>query len=99
VIPDLVFTLLMVKDGYSAIYEKKVDPTAGRGLTTVLKVCTPISDPSEMVKGKVVDGRSNPVRDVLVGCQRRRRTNAHAQRPPRQAASFLSGSRSMSASI
>jgi hypothetical protein len=64
--PELIFTLLVVKDGYSAVYEKTVDPAAESSPTTVLKVHPPVADPSQVLKGKVVNAQGNPVRDVLV---------------------------------
>jgi Carboxypeptidase regulatory-like domain len=64
--PDLLFTLLVVRDGYSAEYLKKVDPAQGPAGTAVLKTRAPIEDPAQLVRGLVVDAHGRPLRDAVV---------------------------------
>ena len=64
--PDLLFTLLVVKDGYSAEYIRKLDPAKGPAANTVLKPRSAIEDAAQAVKGRVVDRDGAPVRDVIV---------------------------------
>src|SRR3954453_21951356 len=52
---DLIFTLLVVREGYSAAYVKKVNPENGPAKTAVLKMRPPIDDLSKVVRGQVVD--------------------------------------------
>jgi hypothetical protein len=63
---DLVFTLLVMHDGYGSIFVKKVDPTKGPVETAVLKTRVAPEDPSQVVRGTVVDGHGKPVRDAVV---------------------------------
>jgi hypothetical protein len=56
--PDPPFTLLVVHDGYSALYVKKVNPAEGPAATAVLKPRPPIDDVSQVVRGRVVDVHS-----------------------------------------
>ncbi len=48
---DLLFTLLVVRDGYSPAYVKKVDPAKGAAETALLKPRSTIEDPSQVVRG------------------------------------------------
>jgi protocatechuate 3,4-dioxygenase beta subunit len=64
--PDLVFNLLVVRDGFSATFVKKVDPAAGAAETAVLKPRTSPEDPTQIVRGLVVDTHGKPVRDAVV---------------------------------
>src|SRR6266481_4142164 len=52
---DLLFTFLVVRDGYSAAYLRKVDPAKGPTEGAVLKPRPSIEDPSQLVRGRVVD--------------------------------------------
>ncbi len=64
--PDLWFELLVVRDGYGPVSIRKVDPSNGPPITAVLKVRSGFYDPTRMVRGRVVDARGNPLRDVAV---------------------------------
>jgi len=64
--PDLMFKLLVVKDGFSAVFVDRVDPAAGPAPTALLKTRQPIEDTSQIVRGRVVDGHGEPVRDAAV---------------------------------
>jgi hypothetical protein len=64
--PELVFTLLVIQDGYSATYVKKADPSGGPVATAVLKVRVPPENPAQTVRGLVVDSRGNPAADAVV---------------------------------
>jgi protocatechuate 3,4-dioxygenase beta subunit len=64
--PDLVFTLLVVREGYAAEYVSNVDPAKGPAEKAVLKPRPPVSDASQIVRGLVVDGRGRPLRDAVV---------------------------------
>jgi len=64
--PDLVFKLLVVKDGYSAAFVDKVDPAEGPALTASLKTRPAVEDTSQLVRGRVVDAHGNPVKDAVV---------------------------------
>ena len=63
---DLSFTLLVVRDGYSPTYVKKVDPAKGPAETALLKPRTTIEDPSQIVRGLVVNAHGDPVKDAVV---------------------------------
>jgi hypothetical protein len=63
---DLLFTLLVVKDGFAAEYIRKLDPAKGPATNTVLKPREAIADTSQVARGKVVDRDGAPVRDVVV---------------------------------
>ena len=64
--PDLHFKLLVLKDGYSAAFIDKVDPANGPAPAAALKPRPPIEDLSQVVRGRLVDARGNPVRDAIV---------------------------------
>ena len=63
---ELLFTLLVVRDGYLATYVKKVDPAKGPAETAVLKPRSAIEDPAEVVRGQVVSAHGDPVKDAVV---------------------------------
>ena len=63
--PELLFTLLVVKEGYASERLWNVDPAKGATAAT-LKPRPAIEDPSRVARVKVVDGSGKPVRDVLV---------------------------------
>src|SRR4029077_3691432 len=64
--PDILFKLLVVKDGYSATFIDQVDPAKGPTPTASLKTRAPIADPSQLVRGRVVDAHGSPVKDAVV---------------------------------
>jgi protocatechuate 3,4-dioxygenase beta subunit len=63
---DLWFELLVVRDGYRPVSVNKVDPSNGPPTTAVLNIRSAVDDPRRMVRGRVVDERGNPLRDVAV---------------------------------
>ena len=63
---ELVFTLLIVGDGYTATFVKKVDPAKGPADTAVLKTRTSPENPSQLVRGQVVNAHGRPVADAVV---------------------------------
>jgi hypothetical protein len=64
--PDLVFTLLVVRDGFSSVYVRNVDPAKGEAETTTLKPRAAIEDTAQVVRGLVVDGRGDPVKEAVI---------------------------------
>lgn len=64
--PDLWFTLLVVRQGYSAAYVKKVDPGKGPAEKAVLTARPQVNDVSQLVRGRVVNLYGRPIRDALV---------------------------------
>lgn len=64
--PQLVFELLVVKDGYAATFVKKVDPEKGAAEPASLKERISPSDPTQYVRGRVVDRKGEPVVDAVV---------------------------------
>ncbi len=64
--PDLVFNLLVAKEGYAATFIKKVDPAKGPAESAALKVRTSPSNPLQYVRGRVVDAHGDPVTDAVV---------------------------------
>jgi hypothetical protein len=67
--PDLMFNLLVVRDGYGAVFINKVDPASGSSASAALKQRVSPEDPSQFVRGRVVDGKGTPVRDALIAQQ------------------------------
>ena len=67
--PDLVFNLLVVREGYGAAFIKKVDPANGPTPPAALKKRTSPEDPSQIVRGRVIDSKGQPVRDALIAQQ------------------------------
>lgn len=67
--PDLVFNLLIVREGYSATLLKRVDPAKGAAETAALKLRKSPVDPRQILKGKIVDTNGQPVRDALISQQ------------------------------
>ena len=63
---DLLFKLLVVKDGYSAVFIDKVDPVTGPAPAASLKPRASIEDVLQVVRGRVVNSRGNPVKDAVV---------------------------------
>ena len=64
--PDLWFELLVVRDGYGAVSIRKIDPSNGPPTSAVLHIRSRVDDPRRMVRGRVLDGNGNPLRDVVV---------------------------------
>jgi hypothetical protein len=63
---DLLFELLVVRDGYFSGSVKSVDPSKGPAPVAVLKPRQNVSDPERVVRGRVVDSHGAPLRDVVV---------------------------------
>jgi protocatechuate 3,4-dioxygenase beta subunit len=64
--PDLIFKLMVVKEGYTAAFIDKMDPAKGPAEVATLKPRPPIQDTSQVVRGLVVDGHGKPVKDAVV---------------------------------
>jgi len=64
--PELVFKLLVVKDGYLAAFVEKVDPQNEPGNAAILKPRPAVENVSQIVRGRVVDTRGDPVPDAVV---------------------------------
>jgi hypothetical protein len=67
--PDLLFNFLIVREGYSAIFVKRVDPAKGAAETAALKNRKPPENPKQIVRGKILDAKGQPVRDALISQQ------------------------------
>ena len=63
---DLFFNLLVVREGYSAKFVTKVDPERGSADSAVLTKRVPPANPAQIIRGRIVDSKGKPVRDVLV---------------------------------
>lgn len=63
---DLVFKLLIVRNGYKTAFVDKVDPSKGPAEDAVLKPRVVVEDASQTVRGRVVDEHGKPVRDAVV---------------------------------
>lgn len=63
---DLVFNLLVVREGYSAKFVTKVDPERGSAESAVLTKRVPPANPNQIIRGRIVDSKGKPVRDALV---------------------------------
>ena len=64
--PDLWFELLLIRDGYTATFVNKVDPSRGPAETAALAPRAPVDDPSRVVRGRVVDPHGRPLRAAVV---------------------------------
>jgi hypothetical protein len=64
--PELVFRLLVVRDGYRSEFVASVDPEKGPAKTATLEPRISPEDPTQVVRGKVVDVHGKPVRDALI---------------------------------
>jgi Carboxypeptidase regulatory-like domain len=64
--PDLWFELLVIRDGYTATFVKKVDPSRGPADTAALAPRADVDDPSRVVRGRVVDPFGEPLRAAVV---------------------------------
>jgi len=63
---DLWFELLVVRDGYTAAFVERVDPSHGRAEAAALAPRAPVDDPSRVVRGRVVDQHGRPLRAAVV---------------------------------
>jgi uncharacterized GH25 family protein len=63
--PDLWFELLVVHDGYTPTFVKKVDPFKGPAEASI-RIRARVNDPSRVVHGRVVDPHGTPLRDAVV---------------------------------
>jgi hypothetical protein len=57
---------MVVKEGYTAAFVDRVDPQKGPAPAASLNVRPPVEDTSQVVRGRVVDGRGKPVKDAVV---------------------------------
>jgi uncharacterized GH25 family protein len=64
--PDLWFELLVIRDGYTATFVKKVDPSKGPAETAALALRAAVDDLSRVVRGRVVDPYGQPLRAAVV---------------------------------
>jgi hypothetical protein len=64
--PDLVFKLLVVRNGYKTVLIDKVDPAKGSAADAVLRPAVATAEPSQTIRGRVVDSHGNVLRDVVV---------------------------------
>ncbi len=67
--PELIFTMLVVKDGYGSAFIRKHDPEKGQPAATGLKKRASAADLKQVVRGKVVDGQGKPVKEALISQQ------------------------------
>ena len=58
--PGISDVPLAMRDGYASTYVKKVDPAKGPAENAVLKPRAPIPDPSQAVRGTIVDVHGMP---------------------------------------
>ncbi len=63
---DLWFELLIVHDGYTPTFLRKIDPLDGSPVSVALKARTPLDDSSRVLRGRVLDSRGRPIRDAVV---------------------------------
>jgi len=63
--PDLVFTLIVLREGYASTYINDVNPDNGPA-SGVLKPRAEIADATQSVRGHVVDAQGKPVRDAVI---------------------------------
>jgi hypothetical protein len=64
--PDLWFELLVIRDGYTATFVKKVDPSRGPADTAAMTPRAAVDDPSRVVRGRVMDPFGQPLRAAVV---------------------------------
>jgi protocatechuate 3,4-dioxygenase beta subunit len=60
--PDLWFELLVIRDGYTATFVKKVDPSRGPADTAAMTPRAAVDNPSRVVRGRVMDPFGQPLR-------------------------------------
>ncbi len=66
---DLIFNLLVVREGFVAKMVKQVDPAQGTAPTTEMKKRLAPEDASQTVLGKILDATGKPVKDALIAQQ------------------------------
>jgi hypothetical protein len=64
--PDLWFELLVIHEGYTATFVKRVDPAQGPAPDAKLASRGQASDPSRAVRGRVVDPHGQPMRAAVI---------------------------------
>jgi hypothetical protein len=64
--PDLWFELLVVRDGYTPAFVKRVDPSDGTPKVASLAPRMAVGDPTRVVRGRVVDPHGRKIRNVVV---------------------------------
>jgi hypothetical protein len=64
--PDLKFELLIVREGYIPAFVGYFDPSAGPAPVTKLKPRAAITDPTRVVRGRVVNSAGRPLPDAVV---------------------------------
>jgi hypothetical protein len=64
--PDLVFNLLVIREGYGEAFIRKLDPAPGPAPPVALKKRLSPEDPLQVVRGRIVDAKGEPVRDALI---------------------------------
>jgi hypothetical protein len=64
--PELVFELLVVRDGYGATFVRDVDPTKGSTARAILKMRNSPPNSAQYVRGQVVNARGLAVPDAVV---------------------------------
>ena len=64
--PELKFTLLIAKEGFSVARVASVDPSTGAVPATTLNLRSAITDASRVLRGRVVDNDGAGVSDALV---------------------------------
>ena len=63
---DLWFELLVFREGYTAAFVERVDPSHGTAEAAALAPRAPVNDPSRVVRGRVVDQHGRPLRAAVV---------------------------------
>ena len=64
--PDLWFELLVVRDGYTATFVNRVDPSSGPAPMAALARRPVVDDPGRVAHGRVVDPNGRPQRAAVV---------------------------------
>ena len=64
--PDLWFDLLVVRDGYTAVFISKVDPASGPAATAILAPRADVRDSDRVVRGLVVDPHGLRMRAAVI---------------------------------
>ncbi len=66
---ELRFDLLVIHDGHSSQFLKKIDPAAGPAPATRLKPRIAPANPLQIVRGRITDDKDLPVRDAVISQQ------------------------------
>jgi hypothetical protein len=64
--PELWFTLLVARDGYTPGFLERIDPRQTAAAKVALNLRAPVDNPSRAVRGRVIDSHGRPVRDAIV---------------------------------